>query len=229
MTVSDLITRVPLVARSAAVPRPTLHRSRVAELGVTAAIPLVLLLSWTLGDALQPARYSPVHQTISVAAGHAGTDRWVATAGLLAVGVGYLVSAALLDLSPRGRAGFAFTGICGLGVALFPEAADGPTTGHQVASVVGALALALGPLCTSRRRDAWQRPTGRPLALLATAVFVALNVWLVYELITGGVDGLAERITSNLEVTWPFVVAAGTARSMTKRSRSSVGAGAANR
>ena len=57
-------------------------------LGVGAALlaPVVLVGGWLVAGALQPASYSPMRQTMSVLAGHSGTDRWVMTAALLLVG-----------------------------------------------------------------------------------------------------------------------------------------------
>lgn len=37
--------------------------------------PVVLVSAWVIAGTLQPASYSPVRQTVSVLAGHAGTDR----------------------------------------------------------------------------------------------------------------------------------------------------------
>ena len=48
--------------------------------------PAVLAGGWLMAGALQPASYSPMHQTISVLAGHSGADRWVMTTALLLVG-----------------------------------------------------------------------------------------------------------------------------------------------
>jgi hypothetical protein len=62
---------------------------------VSAALPPVLLTGgWLVAGALQRASYNPVRQTVSVLAGHAGTDRWVMTGALLQVGGCHLVTAA---------------------------------------------------------------------------------------------------------------------------------------
>jgi len=37
--------------------------------------PVLLIGGWVIVDTFQPASYSPVRQTVSVLAGHAGTDR----------------------------------------------------------------------------------------------------------------------------------------------------------
>jgi hypothetical protein len=40
-----------------------------------------------------------------------------------------------------------------------------------------------------------------------TAVFLSLLCWLVIETQGGGALGVAERLTSSVQTTWPFVVA----------------------
>ena len=54
---------------------------------VTAAlVPVVLVTGWVVAGALQPASYSPMQQTMSVLAGHTGTDPWIMTGALFVVG-----------------------------------------------------------------------------------------------------------------------------------------------
>src|ERR1700683_4278947 len=50
--------------------------------------PVLATAGWLVADAVQPASYSPVRKTISVLAGHAGTDRWIMTGALFLVGRG---------------------------------------------------------------------------------------------------------------------------------------------
>ena len=56
--------------------------------------PVLLIGAWLAADAVQPASYSPIRQTISVLAGDAATDRWIMTGTLFVVGGCYLVTAA---------------------------------------------------------------------------------------------------------------------------------------
>jgi hypothetical protein len=44
-------------------------------------------------------------------------------------------------------------------------------------------------------------------AAIVTAVSIALFGWLVIETQGGSVLGLAERLTSSIQITWPFIVA----------------------
>ena len=56
--------------------------------------PVLLIGGWLAADAVQPASYSPIRETISVLAGAAGTDQWIMTGALFLVGSCYLVTAA---------------------------------------------------------------------------------------------------------------------------------------
>ena len=56
--------------------------------------PVLATAGWLIAGAAQPASYSPVATTISVMAGHGGTDRWIMTAALFLVGGCQLVTAA---------------------------------------------------------------------------------------------------------------------------------------
>jgi hypothetical protein len=70
-------------------------RPIAAWVPVGAALPPTLLaLAWLIGDAVQPTSYSPIRQTVSVLAGHAGTDRWIVTGALSVIGACHLATAA---------------------------------------------------------------------------------------------------------------------------------------
>ena len=56
--------------------------------------PVLATGGWLVAEAVQPASYSPIRKTISVLAGHAGTDRWIMTGALFLVGGCQLVTAA---------------------------------------------------------------------------------------------------------------------------------------
>ena len=60
--------------------------------GTALLAPVVLVGGWLIAGALQPASYSPMRQTMSVLAGHSGTDRWVMTAALRAPAQSWILS-----------------------------------------------------------------------------------------------------------------------------------------
>ncbi len=66
-------------------------------------LPLSLTSAWLIGDAVQPASYSPVRQTVSVLAGYAGTDRWIVTGALFVVGLIYVLLAVRLASGRKSR------------------------------------------------------------------------------------------------------------------------------
>jgi hypothetical protein len=162
---------------------------------------------WLVADALQPAAYSPIHKTVSVLAGHAGTDRWIMTSALFLVGGCHFVTATgLTGVRLPARILLVVAGLSSVGIAASPEPVVGSTPQHLAWTSLGAVTIAVWPAFTSRRGS-------RPLILsihgaaIVTTVFIALLGWLVIETQGGSVLGLAERLTSSIQTTWPFVVA----------------------
>jgi hypothetical protein len=178
---------------------------------VSAALsPVLLVTGWGVAGAVQPADYSPMRQTVSVLAGHGGAHRWIMTWALVAVACCHLVTAAgLRALRPAARAGLVVAGLAALGVSACPEPAHGSTPQHLAFTAVGALTIAVWPAFATLRE--WGG-LGVPAVLsargagVATAVFVALLLWLFAETRNLGTLGLAERLSSGVQTTWPLVV-----------------------
>ena len=176
---------------------------------VSAALsPVLATAGWLIADAVQPASYSPVGKTISVMAGHAGTDRWIMTWALLLVGGCQLVTAAgLASVGVPARILLVVAGLSSIGIAVSPEPARGSTPQHLAWTALGAVALAVWPAFVARRAPP------RPLILsghgcaVVTAVFIALLGWLIIETQGGSDLGLAERLFLTTETCWPFIVA----------------------
>jgi hypothetical protein len=170
--------------------------------------PLLLTGAYLIAGILQPATYSPVSATISAMAGQDGTDRWVMTGGIFLVGCCYLVTAAgLTDVRASARALLAVAGMAGIGIAASPQPARGPTGGHLAWTVVGAVAITVWPAFTARRAS--QRPLVLSVygSAAVTAAFVAMLGWLLAETEDGSVLGLAERLTTSIQICWPFIIA----------------------
>jgi Protein of unknown function (DUF998) len=170
--------------------------------------PLVLTVGWLVAGRLQPHSYNPIRQTVSVMAGHVGTDRWVMTAALLAVGTCYLVTAAGLHaVGTWARLMLVVAGLCSFGIAASPEPASGPSAVHLAFTGIGAVMIATWPAAA-----AWGGPrrhfllTARGCAIV-TASFLAMLAWTVVETHRGTDLGLAERLTASVQTTWPFIVA----------------------
>jgi hypothetical membrane protein len=170
--------------------------------------PLLTVGGWLVAGALQPASYSPVRQTVSVMAGHAGTDPWIMTGALFLVGACNLVSAAgLRGLRPAARVLLVVAGMASTGIAACPEPVHGSTPQHLAWTALGAVMITAWPAF------AVGRGSPRPLLLTArasvvvTAVFVVLLGWLVIQTQGGSVLGLAERLTSSIDICWPFIIA----------------------
>ena len=170
--------------------------------------PVLATGGWLVAGAVQPASYSPIRETVSVLAGHAGTDRWIMTGALFLVGGCQLVTAAgLAGVGVPARVVLAVAGLCSIGIAVSPEPARGSTSQHLAWTSLGAVALAVWPAFVARRAPP------RPLILssygraVVTAVFAALLGWLVIETQGGSDLGLAERVFLSTETCWPFIVA----------------------
>lgn len=188
---------------AASVPRPIARWVLVS----TGSIPVLLTTAWLIADELQPPEYSPMRQTVSVLSGHAGAHRWIVTSALYAIGACYLVSAAGLGgvLSSRARVGLLVAGLAALGVASFPEPVHGTSRGHALCTAIGAVAITIWPAIVARHR-AVLAAVGARACIAAVLASAALFVWTVIETRGGAALGLAERVSSALQVCWPFVV-----------------------
>ena len=170
--------------------------------------PVLATGGWLVADAVQPASYSPIGKTVSVLAGHAGTDRWIMTGALFLVGGCQLVTAVgLVGIPVPARIVLAVAGLSSIGIAASPEPVRGSTPQHLAWTALGAVAIAVWPAFAARRAPP------RPLILssygcvVVTAVFIVLLGWLVIETQGGSNLGLVERLFLSTETSWPFIVA----------------------
>ena len=170
--------------------------------------PVLATGGWLIAGAVQPASYSPIRETVSVLAGHAGTDRWIMTGALLLVGGSQLLTAVgLVGVGVPARILLAVAGLSSIGIAVFPEPALGSTPQHLAWTSLGAVVIAVWPAFVARRAPP------RPLILssygraVVTAVSMALLGWLIIETQGGSDLGLAERLFLSIETCWPFIVA----------------------
>ncbi|MGI8760479.1 MAG: DUF998 domain-containing protein [Jatrophihabitantaceae bacterium] len=188
-----------------------------------AASPVLLIGGWLLADAVQPVGYSPMRQTVSVLAGHGGAHRWIMTSALVVVGLLHLVTATgLRCLRPAARIVLVVAGLAALGVAAFPEPAHGSTVRHVACTAVGAVAIAAWPAFVGRLQWAGSAVLGVRASVLVTAVFAVLLLWLVAETRHGDALGLAERLSSSVQICWPFAVALAARRRVRALARGGV-------
>jgi hypothetical protein len=202
--------------RSAASSVPSRRTVAGWAIASSALSPILLVAAWAVADSRQPSSYSPVRQTMSVLAGHAATERWIVTGAMVVVSACYLMTAVgLTGVRASARIVLALAGVSGIGIAVSPEPVHGSTPQHLAWTAVGAAALAVWPAFVAKR---WP-PRPRPLALsvhgsaTVTAVFVALLGWVFIETRGGSALGLAERVTTTVQMSWPFVVALALRRS----------------
>jgi hypothetical protein len=176
---------------------------------VSAALsPVLLTGGWLVADAVQPDSYNPIRKTVSVLAGYAGTDRWIMTSTLLLVGCcNFVTAAGLTGVRLPARILLVVAGLSSIGIAASPEPVAGSTPQHLAWTSLGEVTIAIWPAFTGRRGSP------RPLILsvrgsaTVTAVSVALLGWLIIQTQGGSVLGLAERLASSVQISWPFLVA----------------------
>ncbi len=192
--------------------RPWLVRAgRVAGWAVGTALlaPAVLVAGWLVAGALQPASYSPMRQTMSVLAGHSGTDPWVMTAALVLVGGCQIATGTgLTAVRVPARVLLILTGLSTLGIAASPEPATGPTSRHLAFAVSCVVTTAVWPVLVARRAPGQPWVLGARGCLTVTVLFAGLSCWLLIAARDGsGYLGLAERLTSAAQGLFPLVVA----------------------
>jgi hypothetical membrane protein len=170
--------------------------------------PVVMMGGWLAAEALQPRSYSPLRSTISGLAGLGGTDRWIMTSALILVGACYFVTAAgLPGVRMPARIVLMVAGLSSIGIAVSPEPVRGSTPQHLAWTSLGAVAITVWPAFTARRAPSQPLILRFRGAVAVTAVFLALLAWLVFETQGGAALGLAERLVSAVQVTWPLIVA----------------------
>jgi hypothetical membrane protein len=177
---------------------------------VTALLaPAGLVAGWLIAGVLQPASYSPMHQTISVLAGHSGTDPWVMTTALLLVGTCQVATGAGLTAArPAARILLILTGLSTLGIAATPEPASGPTSRHLAFAVSCVVTTAIWPLLVARRAPEQSWVLGIYSCAAAAVLFAGLSCWLLIAAQNDSGDlGMVERLTSAVQGFPPFVVA----------------------
>lgn len=184
-----------------------LPRIAPSALLCSVSMPIVLTTAWLVADTLQPPAYSSMRQTVSVLSGHAGAHRWIVTTALYAIGIAYLVSAAgMRGLATAARAGLLVAGAMALGVATFPVPVHGTSRSHAACVAIGAVAIAVWPALAARQ-DSVRAAVGPRVSAAAIVVSAGLFFWTAFETRDGDLLGLAERVSSALQVAWPGVVA----------------------
>ncbi len=185
--------------------QPAVSDWAVISAGLT---PVLLAAAWLAAGALQPASYSPVRQTVSVLAGYGGTDRWIVTRALFLAGGFYFVTAAGLS------------GVGGPGAPLARRRGPVQYRHRRISGARGRLHSAACRLGRARRGH--HRDLAR-VCRPALAVTAADPECLRHRPGDGPVrgparlarhrnpgrqrPGLAERLTSGIQTSWPFIVA----------------------
>jgi hypothetical protein len=150
-----------------------------------------------------------MRQTVSVLAGHSGSDRWVMTAALLVVGSCQIATGVgLTAVRMPARVLLIVTGLSTLGIAATPEPATGPTLRHLAFAVSCVVTTAVWPVLVARRTPAHPWILTVYGCATVTVIFAGLSCWLLIAARDGGADlGMVERLTSAAQALFPLVVA----------------------
>ena len=177
--------------------------------GTALLAPVVLVGGWLIAGALQPASYSPMRQTMSVLAGHSGTDRWVMTTALLLVGSCQMATGVgLTAVRMPARILLILTGLSTLGIAATPEPVTGPTSRHLAFAVSCVVTTVVWPVLVARRAPVQSWILSVYGCATVTVIFAGLSCWLLITAQDGGSDlGMVERLTSAVQGLFPLVVA----------------------
>ena len=147
------MTRSGAVARSGTTTRRATTRPRLWALVSSAAAPVFLIGGWSWAQAVQPAGYDAVHDTISALARSGLPHRWIMTTGLAGLGVCHVLTAAgLRGVAGGSRAVLAAAGLGTIGVAASPLPFEGSSSAHVAFATVAFVLLVAWPATTSRRR-----------------------------------------------------------------------------
>ena len=184
--------------------------------------PVVLIAGWVIAASLQPAGYDAMVQSISALAAQGATDRWVMTGALYLLGVCHAVTAlGLRAASMAGRIALACGGAASIMVGLSPEPGGGGTTvRHLVSTGVGFTAIAVWSTLATVPHNPPVWALRRTVGYAITALMAVGAAWFLLELHGHGVPGLAERILTAAQSTWPLVVAAACAAEQLRASAS---------
>jgi hypothetical membrane protein len=173
-------------------------------LACAAAIPILTIGSWLIADALQPIGYSPLRQSVSVLAGHAGNHPWIVTGALIGAGACYLLLAqALTAIEMTARIGLVVAGLSAIGIAVCPEPLHGSTPQHLAFTALGGLTIAVWPAIVARSAMPMLTPR---VSAISFGVCSGLGIWTFIETRTDDALGLAERLSSSTAICWPLVV-----------------------
>jgi hypothetical protein len=204
-TSRSLLAGLPVAARL----RPATSAASLSRWATVSTVlaPLLMVGAWLVAETLQPPSYSPLHSSISGLAALGATDRWIVTGALLLVGACYFVTAAgLPGLRKSARTVLVIAGLSSIGIAMSPQPVHGTNAQHLVWTSLGAVAIAVWPAFTASRAPSRPLILRPPGAAAVTVISLALLTWLIAETQGGSALGLAERLVTGVQMTWPFIV-----------------------
>jgi hypothetical membrane protein len=173
--------------------------------------PVALAGGWWWAGAI-PARYDPVHSTISDLAAAEAPTHWLMTTALVVTGVAYVITAVgMRPADVTGRAILAAGGVATLLTAWIPNAAAGHNSaGHMISAYLAFLTLSVWPSVIARNRPDAPLVLRPRFGQVVSVVLLALVLLTIADIVTDGATlGLRERLLATAQSVAPLVVLVG--------------------
>jgi hypothetical membrane protein len=182
---------------------------RVSWWGVASSVlaPVLLVGGWTAAADLQPVPFDAVSRSISALAAQGMPYRWLITSALLGVGIcNFVTGLALRPAAETGRILLLLGGVCSMLIAAYPQHSHSGSPAHEAFSVVGVVLMTLWPVAAIRREPDAPYCLRPRVTYCAVLVNLGLLAWFTVELFNGPLLGLAERLVTVDQATWPLAV-----------------------
>jgi hypothetical membrane protein len=177
--------------------------------GVASSVlaPLLLVGGWTAAADLQPVPFDAVSRSISALAAQGMPYRWLITSALLGVGIcNFVTGLALRPAAEAGRLLLLLGGVCSMLIAAYPQHSHSGSPEHEAFSVVGVVLMTIWPVAAIRREPDAPYCLRPRVTYVAVLVNLGLLAWFTVELFNGPLLGLAERLVTVDQATWPLAV-----------------------
>jgi hypothetical membrane protein len=169
--------------------------------------PVLLVGGWTAAADLQPVPFDAVSRSISALAAQGMPYRWVITSALLGVGIcNFVTGLALRPAAEPGRILLILGGVCSMLIAAYPQHSSSGSPAHEAFSVVGVVLMTIWPVAAIRRESDAPWCLRPRVTYYAVLVNLGLLAWFTVELFNGPLLGLAERLVTVDQATWPLAV-----------------------
>jgi hypothetical membrane protein len=151
--------------------------------------------------------FDAVSRSISSLAAQGMPYRWLITSALLGVGFCNIVTGlALRPAAEAGRILLILGGVCSMLIAAYPQHSHSGSPAHEAFSVASVVLMTIWPVAAIRREADTPYCLRSRVTYVAVLVNLGLLAWFTVELFNGPLLGLAERMVTADQATWPLAV-----------------------